>query len=212
MKTGMQLTNADAGLRAPARRTTWWRSRSRRAGRRRARRRACPCRTWTTSAVEPGAFSMTCDRYLPMPSWVMPRWTLTPRLGTSRELDGVVLAGEDRLGEVLADLVRVDVERGDELDVADVVAAEVDVHQAGDVRVRVGVSVVLDALDEGGGAVADADDGDAHLVGRAGTPVLRAIRGHGSSCAGRVYGSCLSTWRARWATVIALRSASSIIR
>jgi hypothetical protein len=26
---------------------------------------------------------MTFDRYLPMPSWVMPRWTLTPRLGTS---------------------------------------------------------------------------------------------------------------------------------
>ena len=49
------------------------------------------------------------------------------------ELQRVVLAGEDRLGEVLADLVGVDVERGAELDVADVVAAEVDVHQPGDV-------------------------------------------------------------------------------
>ena len=48
------------------------------------------------------------------------------------ELDRVVLAGPDRLGEVLADLVRVDVERGRELDVADVVAAEVDVHEARD--------------------------------------------------------------------------------
>ena len=47
----------------------------------------------------------------------------------------------------------------------DVVAAEVDVHQAGDGLVRVGVLVVLDALDEGGGAVADADDRDADLVG-----------------------------------------------
>jgi hypothetical protein len=31
------------------------------------------------------------------------------------DLDGVVLGGVDRLGEVLADLLVVDVERGDEL-------------------------------------------------------------------------------------------------
>jgi hypothetical protein len=37
------------------------------------------------------------------------------------DLDGVVLAGVDRLGEVEADLLGVDVERGDELDVAHVV-------------------------------------------------------------------------------------------
>ena len=35
------------------------------------------------SAVGPGAFSMICERYLPRPSWVMPRTTLTPLLGTS---------------------------------------------------------------------------------------------------------------------------------
>ena len=35
------------------------------------------------SAVGPGAFSMICERYLPRPSWVMPRTTLTPFLGTS---------------------------------------------------------------------------------------------------------------------------------
>ena len=80
------------------------------------------------------------------------------------ELDRVVLAGPDRLGEVLADLVRVDVERGAELDVADVVAAQVHVHEAGHGLVGVGVLVVLDALDERGGAVADADDRHAHLV------------------------------------------------
>ena len=81
-----------------------------------------------------------------------------------RELDRVVLARPDRLGEVLADLVGVDVERGRELDVADVVAAEVDVHEAGDGLVRVGVAVVVDALDERVGAVADADDGDPDLL------------------------------------------------
>jgi hypothetical protein len=58
-----------------------------------------------------------------------------------------------------ADLLGVDVERGDELDVADVVAAELDVHEPGDGVGRVGVAVVLDALDERRGAVADADDG-----------------------------------------------------
>jgi hypothetical protein len=69
----------------------------------------------------------------------MPRCTLTPRCGTFGELDRVVRPGVDRLGEVLADLVLVDVEGGHELDVADVVAAEVDVHQAGD-EVVVGVA------------------------------------------------------------------------
>ena len=38
------------------------------------------------------------------------------------------------LAEVEADLGGVDVEGGDELDVADVVAAELDVHEAGDRR------------------------------------------------------------------------------
>ena len=89
---------------------------------------------------------------------------LRHRARTARELDRVVLARPDRLAEVLADLRRVDVERGGELDVAHVVAAEVDVHQARDALRAVGVAVVVDALDEGRGAVADADDGDAHLL------------------------------------------------
>ena len=80
------------------------------------------------------------------------------------ELDRVVLAGPDRLGEVLADLVRVDVEGGRELDVADVVAAEIDVHQPGHARVGIGVLVVVDALHERVRAVADADDGDPDLL------------------------------------------------
>ena len=98
----------------------------------------------------------------------MPRCTGTPSFfGTRRlgELDRVVLAGPDRLAEVLADLRRVDVEGGGELDVAHVVAAEVDVHQAGDALGGVGVAVVVDALHERRGAVADADDRDAHLLG-----------------------------------------------
>ena len=38
------------------------------------------------SAVAPGAFSMICERYLPRPSWVMPRATVTSFLGTSANL------------------------------------------------------------------------------------------------------------------------------
>ncbi len=35
------------------------------------------------SAVWPGAFLIFCLRYLPSPSWVMPRSTLIPAFGTS---------------------------------------------------------------------------------------------------------------------------------
>ena len=98
------------------------------------------------------------------------------------EVDRVVLAADDGLREVLADLVGVDVEGGHELDVADVVAAEVDVHQARDELVVGGVAVVVDALHERGGAVADADDGDADapVLGPA-VAVAIAVRGHACS-------------------------------
>src|SRR2546425_9409535 len=68
----------------------------------------------------------------------------------------------DRLGQVAPDLALVDVERGRELDVADVVGPEARVHQAGDELAVRGVLVVLDALDEGRRAIADADDGDSN--------------------------------------------------
>ena len=38
------------------------------------------------SAVLPGAFWMTSERYLPRPSCVMPRLTVTPLAGTSENL------------------------------------------------------------------------------------------------------------------------------
>ena len=88
------------------------------------------------------------------------------------ELDRVVRVRPHRVGEVDADLALDDVERGDELDVADVVAAEVDVHQPGDEVLGIGVLVVLDALEERVGAVADADDRDADLVVRATLPLV----------------------------------------
>ena len=74
------------------------------------------------------------------------------------DLDGVVFAGQDGIGEIDADLLAVDVERGDELDVVDVVLAELHVHQAGNRGLGVGVPVVLDALDKRRGAVAHTND------------------------------------------------------
>ncbi len=72
--------------------------------------------------------------------------------------DGVVLRGLRGVGEVEPDLLGVDVERRDELDVGDVVVTERRVHQAGHGALGVGVLVVLDALDQGRRAVADAHD------------------------------------------------------
>ncbi|CAM5349417.1 hypothetical protein SHIRM173S_10185 [Streptomyces hirsutus] len=66
--------------------------------------------------------------------------------GDVADLDGVVLESADGVSEVEADLLGVHVESGDELDVADVVIAELDVHQARHLGRRVGVLVVLDAL------------------------------------------------------------------
>src|SRR5690348_1822303 len=77
------------------------------------------------------------------------------------ELVGVVLARKDSLTQVLADLVLVDVERRRKLDVVDVIATEIDVHQPGDEVVLLGVLVVLDTLDQRRCAVPYADDGNA---------------------------------------------------
>ena len=80
------------------------------------------------------------------------------------DLDRVVLRREDRLRQVEADLLGVHVERGHELNVADVVLAERHVHQAGHGAVLVGVVVVLHALNQRGRAVTDTDYRDSNLV------------------------------------------------
>src|ERR1700682_3978326 len=86
------------------------------------------------------------------------------KLRDVRELDRVVGPGPDRLGKVEPNLLLVHVERSDELDVADVIPAQLDVHQAGNEVLGRSIAVVVDALYERGGAVADADDRDADLA------------------------------------------------
>src|SRR5713101_535573 len=80
------------------------------------------------------------------------------------ELHGVVGTGEDRLGQVEPDLLLVHVERGDELDVADVIATEVHMHQPGNEALGRGVAVVVDALHERRRAVADTHYRDTDLA------------------------------------------------
>ena len=62
------------------------------------------------------------------------------------ELDGVVGSGEDRLGQVQTDLALDDIEGGRELDVPDMIAAQIHVHQPGDELVFPGGPIELDAL------------------------------------------------------------------
>src|SRR5262249_22719332 len=89
-----------------------------------------------------------------------------PRRRHLADLDRVVLAGEDRLRDVAADLLGVHVEGGHKLHVRDVVVAELDVHQPRYAVVGVGVAVVLHALHEGRGAVTDTNDGDTNRTHR----------------------------------------------
>src|SRR5690606_22584848 len=70
------------------------------------------------------------------------------------EGDGVVLTGDDRLGEVPTDLLGVHIEGGHELQVGDVIVPELYVHQPRHAFGRVGVTVILDTLDQRRGTVA----------------------------------------------------------
>ena len=101
---------------------------------------------------------------------------LDAHLGHVAELDGAVAAAPDGLGQVLAHLGLVDVEGTGELDVGDVVPAEVHVHEAGDELVRLGVAVELHPLDEGRGAVPDPDDGYPNFIAQRILPVPFSCR------------------------------------
>jgi hypothetical protein len=85
----------------------------------------------TTSAVGPGRLLDDLAEVLAEAVVGHAPLDLDPEVRDLLEDVRVVRLRVDRLGEVLADLVLVDVEGGDELDVADVVAAEVDVHEPG---------------------------------------------------------------------------------
>jgi len=70
---------------------------------------------------------------------------------------GAVRLGEDRLAQIQPDLARIDVERGDEFDVADLVSTDVFMDQPVG---GVAGGIVILALHQAARAVADPDDGD----------------------------------------------------
>ena len=80
------------------------------------------------------------------------------------DADRVVLRGIDRVGEIGSDLLGIDVECGHEVHITHVIRPERDMHEPGNSALGVGILVVLDPLHERGGAVPDADDGDADLI------------------------------------------------
>src|SRR6202012_438121 len=150
-----------------------------------------------------------------------------------RDLDGVVLAGVDRVGHVHADLLGVHVERGDHFHVPHVVRAEPDVHEPRYPAAVVRVLVVLQALDEGTSAVAHAYDGHTYrthqgdsfssssLLMRCSCSCCRSVairsfsqrtsRSPDSSpwrCSSRVYLSTRSRVRAKAARTPSIRSSS----
>jgi hypothetical protein len=77
---------------------------------------------------------------------------------------GVVRGRQNRLGGIEPDLGAIDVESGADRHVAHPVAANVAVHQSRDRHIVAGVTVIGEALDQGRGAVPDADDADPHAA------------------------------------------------
>ena len=78
---------------------------------------------------------------------------LTAVGGTSEKRMVLCGIGENGFRDVFAYLVVVDVEGCDDVDVADLIPTDGGVHEAGDSLVVRDLTVFVDALDEGGGAV-----------------------------------------------------------
>ena len=88
----------------------------------------------------------------------------------------VVRLGEDRLLQRPADLASIDVESGDELDVARAVAADCLAHDAVQRRVAA-APVIFHALHQRAGAIADTGDGDLDVASHAlrNSPYVRIV-------------------------------------
>ena len=79
------------------------------------------------------------------------------------KFDGVVGVRPHRLAQILAYLAFYHVKRGRKFDVADMIATQIDVHEARYFIVIVGVAIVMNTLDKGVGAVTHADNGNSNL-------------------------------------------------
>jgi hypothetical protein len=86
------------------------------------------------------------------------------------ENQGVVGLYPDRPRHVLAHLAGVDVKGRDDFDVADAVPAEINIHDTRRGSIGLDVAIIADALDQGRGTVADADDPNSYPANQAGSP------------------------------------------
>src|SRR3954447_14948911 len=82
------------------------------------------------------------------------------------ETVGIVRSFPKRVGNILADLAGIDVERRGDLDVADVITADAGVHQPGHRLVRFRFLVVAQPLNERTGTISNTDNAYAYLAGR----------------------------------------------
>ena len=78
-----------------------------------------------------------------------PAMHLNAKLRDVGKSDGVIRFGVNRFTEIAAHFGRVDIKGGGELDVANVVTAELNMHQAGNELIGIRFAVKLNTLDEG---------------------------------------------------------------
>jgi hypothetical protein len=65
-----------------------------------------------------------------------------------RELEGVIWVGKDRLAEIFAHFTIYHIERRAKFDVADMIPAQIHVHEPGDTVSLIGIAVKMDTLNK----------------------------------------------------------------
>ena len=81
-----------------------------------------------------------------------------------RELVGIIGGREDRLTQVIPHFILININSGGELDIANMIAAEIHMHQAWDKIVGLSIPVVLYTLHQRTGTVANAYNSYTHFL------------------------------------------------
>ncbi len=70
------------------------------------------------------------------------------RRGDIAEFEGVIWLSEDGLCYILPHLILIDIKRGNEVDITDMIASQIYMHQSGDEVVLSGAAVVMYSLNQ----------------------------------------------------------------
>ena len=76
---------------------------------------------------------------------------------------GAIGRRKDGLADVESDFAAIDIERGDDFDVARPIGADLAMHKADGAAVDPRAPIEIDTLDKGTGAITDTDNGDSNL-------------------------------------------------